>query len=547
MNFIKTEMAYYEQLTYPDRSTQESWLIGIREHRAIYVQQLNITKEGIETYWGTIKKRLFFTPNIDVAQSALIGGIATDYGLKEMGFQTIKQLPGWDLSPTESIAFELVSNPESLSLSLTPWQENEQKECLLWVTRQMFQYSNRKSPISIQILFKPIKPRFNLDPHKFQNKSPPMRAEFTPQDPWLEKKRGREFGYWLVTARVLASSDMVGLNGVLNKSFKFKSINPKEAIWKYQQMKFGKQVKMSSITLNRLVRVPTGNIFSPERLNAITTGVMGETGRSYSIKAFPKSGYFIGTGLSNETICLDDNMLRKHILVTGMTGSWKTSLMRHLVVELNQNPINRLLIFDYAGEYSQCIDKLWPCILLRPGSEAFPLGINFLDWPQTLGVDPLVAESLILKVLNTLTRNRGTEFSPKMESMLRDLIGKQLSQNGDLFQLMYDLDILRTKMTAAKAKIAKKKIKGEALNESEILILQDIGRNDLTIEALQNRLRDLYGSPLREVFFVKRTTLNIADLLENNVIIDLSTLMRRESSRDLLRLLSEVLLLYMPQ
>ncbi len=60
MNFIKTERAYYEQLTYPDRSTRESWLIGLREHRAIYVHQMNITQEGINTYWGVIRKRLLF-------------------------------------------------------------------------------------------------------------------------------------------------------------------------------------------------------------------------------------------------------------------------------------------------------------------------------------------------------------------------------------------------------------------------------------------------------------------------------------------------------
>ena len=77
-----------------------------------------------------------------------------------------------------------------------------------------------------------------------------------------------------------------------------------------------------------------------------------------------------------------DAMLRAHVLICGRTGCYKTSLMRFLCTELVRTPHNRLLILDYAGEYAQILEHLPGGVLLRPGSDDFPLGINFLDWAE---------------------------------------------------------------------------------------------------------------------------------------------------------------------
>lgn len=185
-------------------------------------------------------------------------------------------------------------------------------------------------------------------------------------------------------------------------------------------------------------------------------------------------------------------MLRSHILIEGSTGSRKTSLGRFFTIELLRNPANRLLIMDFAGEYSQILEHV-DGILFRPGSEEFPMGINFLDWSHTLGVDVFTAESWILKVLKTLVRGRTeAEFTPKMEAMLRDIIRVELERRGTLFDLLSDLNALRTNLVQVKQKLTKKERDGIALTEEEELTLRDFGNHDLTIEAIYNRLLNLF-------------------------------------------------------
>ncbi|MFQ6125811.1 MAG: hypothetical protein ACE5R6_14580 [Candidatus Heimdallarchaeota archaeon] len=73
--------------------------------------------------------------------------------------------------------------------------------------------------------------------------------------------------------------------------------------------------------------------------------------------------------------------------------------------------------------------------------------------------------------------------------------------------------MLRTRIRKTKRELGKRKAQGEVLSEEEELALADYGTHDLTIEAIQNRLCDLYGSPLLRVFFVRRTTVSVEDLL----------------------------------
>ncbi len=162
-----------------------------------------------------------------------------------------------------------------------------------------------------------------------------------------------------------------------------------------------------------------------------------------------------------------------------------------------------------------------------------------------MGIDVFTAESWILKVLQTLVRGRNdAEFTPKMESMLRDVIRIELKRRGTLFDLMSDLDALRTNLVQVKQKINKKLREGSTLTKEEEITLKDVGNHDMTVEAIQNRLLDLYASPLRNVFFVQQTTVMVEDLLENNIIIDLSHLRHHEVSHDLIRIFTDFLLLY---
>jgi len=221
--------------------------------------------------------------------------------------------------------------------------------------------------------------------------------------------------------------------------------------------------------------------------------------------------------------------------------------MRFLALEMVREPQNRLFIFDYAGEYVQLIQHLpGEVLLFRPGSEEFPLGINFLDWVKTLGEEAETAESWILRVLETLIRGRGSsEFTPKMEGMLRDMLLLELKKGGTFYDLLDDLWKLRTRFQQTQGDLKRRKATGDMLTKEEEVVLSDYGQHDLTVEAIHNRLRDIYGSLLRKVFFVRRTTIRAEDLLEHHVIIDLSLLRQQGVNMELLRLFCEFLLLYL--
>jgi len=216
------------------------------------------------------------------------------------------------------------------------------------------------------------------------------------------------------------------------------------------------------------------------------------------------------------------------------------------VVTLGKTPENRLLILDYAGEYVELLGHLPGAVLLRPGSIDFPLGINFFDFPRTLGMESGTAEQWIMHILGTLIRGKvGSELTPKMEALLQELVGLGLDRCGtfsDLFKMCWTL---RTELQTVKKKLAGRQYGEVNLTEKEKLVLTDWGKHDLTIEAVYNRLRDLSRSVLHKVFFVQQTTVMVDELLNHHILLDLSYLRQQGLSEELLRLFYEFLLLYL--
>ncbi len=151
-----------------------------------------------------------------------------------------------------------------------------------------------------------------------------------------------------------------------------------------------------------------------------------------------------------------------------------------------------------------------------------------------------------MKILNNFVRRQG-EFTPKMRSMLRQAIQRLLEKGGTLFDLVKSLESMRTELRGARREIRAKVGRFEPLTEDEEALLADQPSYDLTVEALINRLIELYQSPLRNVFYVERTTVSPDDLLTHNIVIDLKFLQEQQVSRDLIQLFMEFLLLYIFQ
>ena len=576
LKMLKHEWIFLEQLEYPDQSRSEQFVVGWRVARRslwrgwdTFLYQVNLTAGSVKTYWGMKRWKLVGLPDMEEAQRLVVGGLITDYPLEARKFQVVKEIPQWPLVPEQTLAMELCDTPAVFEVGMRiearhyplvtsaavggglEVRQREGSETMLSIIRDVIRYARGNvNPISVQVLFKPTwtgSTRYMKRKRRAGERwvEDTYRA-FRTQLERVERARGKAVGYWVVTTRILAPKNLAELVSGLNRAFPIRQVKAKKAIQRFGHKSFGKKLRMSSMALKRIVKVPTGDIFSRELLGAATASRGRGARGPFRIHAFPREGYILGRDDDRQDICLNDAMLRAHLLIVGRTGCWKTSLMRFFALELARNPQNRLFILDYAGEYTQLLEHLGGVVVLRPGSEEFPLGINFLDWAQTLGMDVDDAESWILKVLETLIRGCwNVEFTAKMESMLREMIRRELKQGGTLIDLFQDLWVLRTRIRKTKRELGKRKAQGKVLSEEEELALADYGTHDLTIEAIQNRLRDLYGSPLRQVFFVQRTTMRVEELLDRHVILDLSELRRQGIRNDLLRLFCEFILLYL--
>lgn len=573
MKVFQSARIFLEQVEYPEQTREERFLFGLRRRsvwpfwvRNRYHYIVQVTESGVKTYWGAEQKRWWGESDIDELRKRLVGALCADSPLEMGAFQVVKQLPEWPLAADQTLALELKESPavfeaggrietktypEMTCLTVgDPTTREIKLESLLEIVREVVQSTQAKGgPVVVQVVFQSVWAGSTREEKRTREAGKRWREDmyrkYQTQVKLLERTLGKIFGYWMVTIRILTPSGFVELESALNRLFTFQRVRASRAIKQYQRKRFGRVVRMSSVTLRRSVQIPTAEIFPREMLGVPTTG-QGLYGRWHT-RPFPNEGYIVGRNENGGDICIDDTMLRSHVLLVGQTGCGKTSLMRFLALELARPPQNRLFIFDYAGEYSQLLQHLQgEVVLFRPGSEDFPLGINFLDWAQTLEVDVDTAESWIMRVLETLIRGRGRgEFTPKMVGMLREMLLHELKKGGTLFDLFEDLWKLRTRFQQKKRDLGRRKATGEILTEAEEVVQADYGQHDLTVEAIQNRLRDLYGSPLRQVFFVRRTTVRAEDLLKHHVIVDLSLLRKQGVSNELLRLFCEFLLLYL--
>lgn len=516
--------------------------------------QLFLSRKGVETHWGVIKRSLIGEPELESCANALLGNIASDYHLSMSCFKTIKAPTQWFLASLDTLALELKPSVSLYETQVTIRQypvqvvETLQKgKHLLELVRAIIQKSQPPIyPLAVQILFQPARPGSTRLRKKKRRGGETWTEDYykiTKQEVQIaEHQRGKTYGYYKVTVRILAPKRAKHLLAVVNKEFSFKQVSARKAIDRFNHQAFGKKVGMSSLTLNRLLNVPTGDIFSRELLKAPT--VSHSRGRTLRTRPYPTEGYLLGYDEDQQEIYLTDAELRSHIIITGITGHRKSSTVRAFIPELTRNWQNRVLIIDTAGEYTDLIQEGF--VLLRPGSEEFPIGINFLDWCQTLGLDEQIILGWVMKILRTFVRGKG-ELTPKMGGMLQQAVQRALRRGGTLLELLSSLESLWKDLGQAKSQLKLRRDQGEKLDREEHRLIDEYDNYGLTVEALLNRLIDLYQSPMRQVFYVEQTTLTPDDLLTQNIIIDLKILQEQETPRELLQVFIEFFLLFLFQ
>jgi hypothetical protein len=192
--------------------------------------------------------------------------------------------------------------------------------------------------------------------------------------------------------------------------------------------------------------------------------------------------------------------LSRHMAVFGMTGEGKSRFIYGLIREFFQRKV-KFIIFDPKGEYLRPLQSICTdFIYFKPGSADFPWGINIFQIPQDKeGKDLIPIEDHIQFVVSVLEHlfEDSEGASPQMRRLLHLAAIETIREKGDL-RLFVDL-INKPKQLGAK---------GAYLEN--------------TAAGVINRMEQLFFGNTGRCFTVTKTTFEIADLLTNNAIIDLS-------------------------
>jgi hypothetical protein len=193
--------------------------------------------------------------------------------------------------------------------------------------------------------------------------------------------------------------------------------------------------------------------------------------------------------------------LREHVAVLGATGTGKTTLVKHIIIQISKKTNIPWWVFDIKGtEYSGLVGHLNDEVLvLKPGLDKSFI-ISLME--SEIGTDEGCAYSTFL-MLRELLKEKGesSELSPAMEKLLREAI-KTLAESLDEDYSIHSL----------------------------VKIVSQIATDDragkMTSDALLNRLQILCQEPLGEILSGGSDAIKISSLLDKRVILDLSYVAR---------------------
>lgn len=183
------------------------------------------------------------------------------------------------------------------------------------------------------------------------------------------------------------------------------------------------------------------------------------------------------------------NYLSEHILISGQTGTGKSRFAMNLAVKMENhvsvNPI-KFLIIDIEGEWKNIIPKL------KNRTEYFAVDKNLKINPFDLG-DPALIRELMRETVFKGIEKEYVDLSAQMNFVLQDAI----SESRNMEELIRNIrNYSKQKLTAL----------------------------EKTKTALLVRLDPFMRSPLKEIFFCKKSSPDFSRLDDHNIIIDLHAL-----------------------
>jgi len=190
--------------------------------------------------------------------------------------------------------------------------------------------------------------------------------------------------------------------------------------------------------------------------------------------------------------------LEKHMFVCGATGTGKTNFLQYFLINLNKKHAIPFFLVEFKGEYHFLQKKIENLLILYPGEN---FSINIFNPGNS---NPKIHAERIFDILKSgRFLDENADFSPQMEKVLVDVLVKVCQsreyRNWKGFEYFCDL-ILNQK-------------------QKEIPLLHQ------TLISIKNRIRRFSSGPLRAIFD-KKSELEIDALFENNVLLDLSSIIR---------------------
>lgn len=183
------------------------------------------------------------------------------------------------------------------------------------------------------------------------------------------------------------------------------------------------------------------------------------------------------------------HFLTNHVLITGQTGTGKTRFAMKLAVESENHASSQkinLLIVDVEGEWKNIISYM------KNPTEYFSVDKNLKINPFDLG-DPALIRELMRETVFKGIEKEYVDLSAQMNFVLQETINESKNME-DLIKNIKNYD--RQKLTGL----------------------------DKTKTALLVRLDPFMRSPLKEIFFCKKSNPDFSQLDDHNVIIDLHAL-----------------------
>jgi len=192
--------------------------------------------------------------------------------------------------------------------------------------------------------------------------------------------------------------------------------------------------------------------------------------------------------------------LEKHMFICGATGTGKSNFLQNFLINFKKVYDIPFFLVEFKGEYHFLQNSIEDVLILWPGEN---FSINIFNSGK---VSPIIHAERIFDILKSgkfLEETSNAEYSPQMEKVLVEILGKVCENKN--YQSWKGFEYF-----------CQEYLKN---NKNIIPMLAQ------TLISIKNRIRRFSIGPLRALF-ENENEINIYDLFKKNIIIDLSSIIR---------------------